>query len=37
MLMAEEIENINTKTSTAAGLKYLQPRLVGYVTEYIWK
>lgn len=32
--MAEEIENINTKASTA-DLKYLQPRLVGYVTEYI--
>lgn len=33
--MAEEIENINTKTGTAVELKNLQPRLVGYVTEYI--
>lgn len=32
--MAEEIENINTKTSIAVDLKYLQPRLVGFVTEY---
>lgn len=31
---AEEIENINTETSIAVDLKYLQLRLVGYVTEY---
>lgn len=31
---AEEIENINTETSIAVDLKYLQLRLVGYVSEY---